>query len=426
MAALCQLNEDYADANIRFYVYGDVDTIYNTKWNGIGDILEGAELMLANNDDRAINCYLVSFAARFCGFNLPYAGIILDKECLDRGSHTWAHELGHNLSLPHPFLGWEGTTYNYNYNTPKILRYDYTLFKDSLITDTTIYDTAIVELVDGSNCEEASDRICDTPPDYLSKRWSCDENGRSRTLQKDYNGVDFRSDGTLYMSYSANGCQTRFSPEEIKLMRATLLYKKAFLFEPTPPEVLEVEEVSQHLLPLEGEEVPINQVYLEWAPPAGATNYVVQISLNKSFSRVKYEKATKEPHMLVTALSVPRKYYWRVFSYGLTDYCSDKPPVTSFVGREPVKVKDHTDRSVTASYFSSPGIPARIRLSSDHNDRIRLRIYDILGRPLTSSSYEIHKGEQTLPYHSNYNGWVIVQIRTQQGEILYNKIQYQY
>ena len=114
--------------------------------------------------------------------------------------------MGHNLSIQHPFLGWEGNTFDYSLPTPTEVYYDYTYFQDTLILDTLIIDTAFVELMDGSNCTFAADGFCDTPPDYLSNRWQCKPDSQSIILQKDPNGVDFYSDGINFMSYAFNVC----------------------------------------------------------------------------------------------------------------------------------------------------------------------------------------------------------------------------
>mgnify|MGYP000043822657 FL=1 len=80
---------------------------------------------------------------------------------------------------------------------PETVLYNYTLFKDSLILDTLIIDTAYVEKVDGSNCEYAADGFCDTPPDYLAYRWTCNQStGTSFGTMLDPNGESFKSDAT--------------------------------------------------------------------------------------------------------------------------------------------------------------------------------------------------------------------------------------
>ncbi|MCC7244778.1 MAG: hypothetical protein IT269_03785, partial [Saprospiraceae bacterium] len=116
--AFCRLNEDYKASRIQFYSKNDWNYIDSSKWYQHATLPLGIEMMLHNNVEGAANCYFVSDPAGNCGYNLPYAGMAVSHSCAAAGDHTWAHEMGHALSLPHPFFGWEKKTYNYNNPTP--------------------------------------------------------------------------------------------------------------------------------------------------------------------------------------------------------------------------------------------------------------------------------------------------------------------
>ena len=328
--ALCKLNADYEQANIVFYVEGDVHYINNSAWYNHETVVEGAEMMFANNVENTINTYFVSDPAGNCGYNLPYAGIAIKKSCSDANEDTWAHEIGHNLSLPHPFLGWEGGVsydnsipYDYNDPAPPYVTYDYTFFKDTLILDTLIIDTAWVELVDGSNCQSAADGFCDTEPDYLAFRWLCNGNAQSQQEQTDPTGAKFRSDGTLIMGYAEDDCQARFTSEQIAAMRANLYEEKAdYLSNQTP--VPAVSDTPPTLtFPSNDELVQYDDVYLEWEPVENASHYVVQVSLLPNFSSsLAKEYLSTEPILLLNDLSSNRTYYWRVRAYNSHSFCT--------------------------------------------------------------------------------------------------------
>ncbi|MCB0574414.1 MAG: metalloprotease, partial [Saprospiraceae bacterium] len=102
------LNEDYAATGIRFYFKDDWNLINSTAWYQHANIPQGIDMMLTNNVPDALNAYFASNVAGNCGYNLPYAGVAVAHNCAATGDHTWAHEVGHALSLPHPFIGWEG------------------------------------------------------------------------------------------------------------------------------------------------------------------------------------------------------------------------------------------------------------------------------------------------------------------------------
>jgi len=255
LGSLCTLNDDFLDANIHFYLQDGIQYLSRSEMYSHQTTTDAALQMFDLNTPNTINCYIVGTAAGNCGYNLPYAGVVLDINCTNPDDHTWAHEIGHNLRLPHPFLGWEGgighdgapvgssnSTQTFAQPAPEYVTYNYTLFKDSLILgDTIIIDTAFVEKVDGSNCEYAADGFCDTAPDYLAYRWTCNpSSGMSIGNMLDPNGESFKSDGSLIMSYANDECASRFSEEQIEAMRANLLDEKSeYLTNQMPDEMIE-------------------------------------------------------------------------------------------------------------------------------------------------------------------------------------------
>lgn len=215
--ALCTLREDYLQADIEFFLQGEVDYIKDSDFFEHESVNFGAAKMQVYNEADAINCYIVKTAAGNCGYNIPYAGVVVAINCLGSSDHTWAHEIGHNLALPHTFLGWEGgvshdgsVAHNFDNPAPSTVTYNYTDFKDRPYPDTLIIDTAFVELVDRSNCNYAADGFCDTEPDYLALRWSCDAEGLSVVEQTDPNGDKFKSDGSKYHVICGRSLQWSF------------------------------------------------------------------------------------------------------------------------------------------------------------------------------------------------------------------------
>lgn len=337
--ALCTLNEDFEQANIQFFIEGEINYLANSAWDTHDSVPQGAEMMFLNNVPNTINCYILTDPAGNCGYNLPYAGIALKKACTGPSDHTWAHEMGHAFSLPHPFLGWEGgvshdgsVPHNFNDPAPPYVTYNYTYFKDTLILDTIIIDTALVELVDGSNCLLAADGFCDTPPDYLSSRWACNAELESPTVQTDPAGVQFRSDATLIMSYSNDNCSSRFTPEQIAAMRANLQDEKPNLLYNQTSLPLVSGTPATLLSPAPAETVPYNNVYLEWAPVEAATGYLIQISRLPNFpATLTHEyNVANATNTLILDLENDRTYYWRVRAYNAGHFCTPLSAAISF------------------------------------------------------------------------------------------------
>lgn len=328
LEALCTLNDDFEQANIQFYIEGDINYLANSAYDDHETVVDGAYMMFENNVENTLNCYIMDNPAGNCGYNLPYAGIALNTSCISPTDHTWAHEIGHAFSLPHPFLGWEGGVshdgtvgHSFSNPAPTQVLYDYTNFQDSFYIDTLIIDTAWVELVDGSNCQIAADGFCDTAPDYLAVRWNCNASNQSTTTQTDPNGVEFISDGTLFMSYSFDECQSRFSEEQIAAMRANLFDEKPHLLHNQEPGVILPSEPLALYGPIEGEIAQFDNVFFDWEEIEGTTTYFVQVSRFSSFNVIEeYETTTNSLNL--TSLLNNKTYYWRVKPYNPYSFCT--------------------------------------------------------------------------------------------------------
>ncbi len=334
--AFCKLNESFSEANLQFFIAGELNYLNNSDWYSHETVLEGAAMMFENNVAGTLNIYFVSNPAGNCGYNLPYAGIAMRKGCSGPDDNTWAHEIGHALSLPHPFLGWEGgishdgsVNHDFGVPAPAQVTYDYTFFQDTLIQDTVIIDTAIVELVDGSNCQVAADGFCDTSPDYIAQRWFCNSDGQSSTQQTDPNGDTFRSDGSLIMGYSDDACQARFTTEQIAAMRADLFDEHADWISEEPPLPALPDAAATLLTPAEGATVPFDEVSLSWEPVEHATVYVLQVSPFPTFG-FREEFVVTEPQFTLTDLVMERNYYWRVTAYNAYHFCAPMSESGSF------------------------------------------------------------------------------------------------
>jgi hypothetical protein len=425
--AFCKLNADMAESNIQFYLEGEIDYINNSDWFSHETVLEGAEMMFANNVENTLNTYFVSNAAGNCGYNLPYAGVAMDHSCSGANDDTWAHEVGHAFSLPHPFLGWEGgVSYdgsippNFSEPAPLIVTYDYTNFKDTLILDTLIIDTAFVEFADGSNCFLASDGFCDTAPDYIAQRWNCNGDGESPQTQLDPNGTSFRSDGTLIMSYSDDACQSRFTPEQIAAMRANLYEEKAdYLYNQVfPPVVSDVPAV--HQLPAEGELVQFDQVYLEWEAVENATAYVLQVSILPNFGSLTDEYYTEQPNFTLTEpLFIDRPYYWRVKAFSSHIFCTSFSESTSFITAE-LTSTNHIEELEQMTIIPNPQVSGQstsVQLNSNAAVRANLLLRDISGKILSERPIEVPNGLSTFQIDtpSLSAGLYFVELRTLTG-----------
>jgi len=399
--AFCRLNTDFAGANVRFYFKNDWNLINNTAWHTHTEIETGIEMMLTNNVADALNCYFVADPAGNCGYNLPYAGVAMSHGCSGPNDHTWSHEVGHALSLPHTFIGWEGKVYNFQNPTPDTLTYDYTHFHDTIDTQIPApLDTALVEYLDGSNCAIAADLICDTKPDYLSYRWDCDGQGKSLVQQKDPTGATFYSDGTLFMSYAADNCQNRFSDEQIATLRANLLMEKADWLTNEPPRG-DITETAELLSPLGGQFSPSIGTVLKWSSVPNATRYLVQASRFAIFSLKEVDMVTADTTFTIGQLPNNLTYYWRVRPFNDWFACTEWSAAGTF------KTADIT--SVSAPDVEGwrcyptllvPSQPITVEIPENWlNQKTQCAVYDATGQMMwkTDLTFSTEANEISLP-----------------------------
>ena len=426
--ALCRLNSDYEESNIQFFIEGDIRYLPNSAWNNHADVLEGAEMMFLNNVEHTINTYFVSDPAGNCGYNLPYAGVAIAKGCGGPSDHTWAHEVGHNLSVQHPFLGWEGgvsydgsIAHNFSDPAPFTVTYDYTYFKDTLIVDTLIIDTALVELVDGSNCTIAADGFCDTSPDYIAGRWNCNGNGQSPQEQTDPTGAKFRSDGSLIMGYSNDACQARFTPEQIAAMRANLYEVKAdYLYNQTPLASVSTAPISI-TAPLQDELVQYDAAYLEWEPLENATHYLVQVSPVPSFTGALASNyiITTNSITLPEALTIDRNYYWRVRGYNSHSFCNPATGASRF-RTAGITAVNNIPAAANLLVIPNPvtiGQPFSLEFEAARPFSATLRLMAATGQLLQAQTLAVQAGNNRFPiaHYELAPGLYFVWIESEEG-----------
>ena len=425
--ALCSLNADFAAANIQFYLAGDIQLINKSDFNEHETVVEGGKYMQQYDIANTVNTYFMRNGAGNCGYNLPWASIAVSKFCATQNKTTWAHEVGHHFTLPHTFLGWEGgVTYDgsipldYEVSAPEFVLYNYTNFKETLLQDTLIIDTAYVEKIDGSNCEIAADGFCDTPPDYLSIRWNCDRTGISSTRQTDPSGEKFRSDGSYIMSYANPGCTSQFSLEQIAAMRTYILEERGDLLT-QPPTDLPITDNAILTAPINEEPVAINTIELSWLPVENATRYIVDVSSRSSFPgglTSTYE--TDQTSVFPTGLRLNRTYNWRVRPYNFSDACTSYSEVATFrVVEETTAIPSIDGVQEIHIYPSSlqSGTPLTLSLAITKPIAGQISLIDLSGKKLYTQPIKYTTGTHELQINTKglAAGLYLVGLETQKG-----------
>ena len=189
---LDKINNYYSNAGITFQDDGEINFIPSDE---LFDFItaDAGKATVGNAQRGVINVFLFNSISNngraLCGYTFfpPSADhIFATYGCVSGANTTLEHELGHYFTLFHT----HGTT-----NTGT--------------TD---------ELVNGSNCGSAGDRLCDTPADpNLSGQVNqeCAYVGNFR----DANGDLYQPDVSNIMAYSLDQCQNKFSPDQYARIR---------------------------------------------------------------------------------------------------------------------------------------------------------------------------------------------------------------
>ena len=402
--AFCTLNKDFEASNIQFFIEGSLNYIDNSDYFE-HDYGQGIEMMEQYNVPNTINCYIVASPAGNCGYAFYSLGIALNKGCTSADDHTWAHEIGHYLSLPHTFSGWEGTNHQDFNPTPAFI------------------NGRPVERVDGANCQNAGDGFCDTPADYISNRWPCREDKLSNSEQTDPAGVTFRSDGTLIMSYSNDECASRFSEGQSDAMRANLLNQRANLLYDQSPAVYLENITPVPTTPMEGAMITdVSAITLEWEPVDNAEGYFVQLSLlsNLGIEIVYRTFQSTDNQVEVTNLISDRDWLWRVRPYNRYDGCVEYSNAFSF---ETGNFINSTREEVSPTDFhirpnpQDAGAPLSVEFDLPVALDLQLSLYSMAGQRIHGVQLNAHYGLNKLvvPTDNLEPGLYIIGLEHAQG-----------
>lgn len=372
LKVICQLNERYAPVNFYFYVKGPIEYINNSDYY-IHNYSSGGQMMDDHNVDGTVNVYFVDDPAGACGYyTFGEDAVAIKKSCSGNNSTTLTHELGHFFSLPHTFSGWE------NGNTPS-------------------NPEAIRRTGPGANCNSAGDGFCDTDADYLSVRWNCP----FVTAKTDQFGETYRLDSSVYMSYSSDACQSRFSAQQIAKMQNNLqtsFRRTGIRNDVTPPHSpLGIAPVIY----------PAGTMYnnlkkIVWNKMPGATYYYVRIVYTTLPNLYRQTAFTSDTSLNITFSLVDNAQYTvTIYPVNGFDMCQTKMQTSIFTyttanGQVGVNLVNNAERGM--QLYPNPISSAKelgLRLAGIPADRYDVQITNMAGAVVYRTSISTSGGIET-------------------------------
>ena len=294
---ICQTNERFESTGIYFQLQLPVRYIANSSYYA-HDFFTGYTMISSENVAGTVNAYFVQDASGACGYFMSGAdGVVIANMCAGNNSTTLTHELGHYLGLPHTFYGWEG-------GTPPSVR------------------ERVVRTGPLANCSSACDGFCDTDADFIWYRWPCP----AAAVMFDDLGVRYRPDSSLYMSYSLDVCQSRFSPQQMGYMQFVLANQRTDLLQytPLPYVALDTPVVTYPL-----DTMWSNDRSVRWAAVPGADFY--HVVLRRSSGMLLKDTIVYGTSLLTTHPVAPyNRYVATVTPMAASNICGAKSRVQSY------------------------------------------------------------------------------------------------
>ncbi len=420
---LASINSLYADQELTFYIdefrYTADSRIYNTPSASTAEFQ-----MRLKKDDDAMNIWMTQSAesgSNTPGTTLGYYSrsndwIVIRKDEVSPTSGTLGHEIGHFFSLIHPHNGWDCEPYDEETHGNPV---------SSFFSPCNA--SVRVEFQDGSNCNNAGDFICDTPPDYMfGFGWSV---GGDQCAPYDAGTMDPQGDlcdpmENNVMGYFIGCDDYMFSQTQKNLIKTDYTSsRRSYLRTGYVPNTDTIEDAVSYNYPINGEESPTyTQVELDWEDVDGADQYLVIIDRFSTFTLTPQRFIVNESNLVIPELEANRTYYWRVWPFNESFTGAGYSATQSFVTGLSSSVNEI--RSVEDfNLYPNPAVGEDVFLTmrSTESFEARINIFNTSGQLVYESNEETvpSNGQWTkrIPTDGLNAGLYVVQVLSDEGMI---------
>jgi len=411
--AICVLNE-------RFAILGLDICLYIKKFEEINNSIihqtPAGSPLPSFKDPRAMNIFCVGdISSGSGGTTLGYYQpgsffdfIVIRNDQVGNEDWTLEHEVGHFFSLAHTHRGWEDEPW-----TPQ--DYDEKITAVS-IQSSQVNGSALIELVDRSNCEGAGDMLCDTQSDY-GRGQSCNCCTLSDVIM-DRNCDTLRPMMNNIMSYSARCFDWQFTGDQVLAMHTDFDSPERFYLRNDDVTVhTPIIEVVEPTYPIGLEVVDVyDNITLTWNPVSNSEFYRVYVGDDVY--------RTTETSLTVTNLAPDKLVQWRVNAFGkFGTGCLEVQAQGFFTGSQEYSAVTDLSFVESLSFYPNPVSSAEdIKLAFDSNKSFTtdLSIYNISGKVVYKQrgiSFASGNNIQAIPTVGFDTGIYIIELKTAEGTI---------
>jgi Secretion system C-terminal sorting domain len=424
---LCSINDFFRDQNIQFYVKEGFNYINNSAL--FLDQSRSQQFTMsqarAATGKNAVHVFVCSQAKSDASDGLAYYvpsadWIVVRSDEINASAKTLEHEMGHLLGLLHTFNGWEGNPYNAKkHGNPVTSTYA------PGYSGRAPYAEVEVELADGSNCKNAGDFICDTPPDYdFGENWRGCTPFTDQIKDPKGNLVAPMIENIMGYFY---GCKNYIFTKEQKAIMAKDAAARTNMSTTVAPSAPTIADKPTLSLPTYDAILTDNTANLTWTTVPNATYYLVEIDRLQSFSSPTIlRKIVREPKANFTGLVTDRTYSWRVTPFNELYGCAS-PSTTGRFRTGVISVVDETGLYINhINIFPNPvneKAAFSLHCTAETTFKTNINLYNITGQLISQqSNIAIASGENTISIASpQVSGMYFVQMTTPKG-ILIEKI----